>query len=140
MKYVATTLLICGLCIPSTYALDLSEAKVGESFNKVMAKNRSRKGIANSNYVEIKGNEDLEKQGKKPIGLTVDKKVGTVYNYVEIKNVKSSKNKFKKTDRKYGMDRFKKDEEEKPLYGVKVKKGFKGKVNNTVKIENSTLD
>ncbi len=119
-------------------AVLVSLVNAGDSFNKVMAKNRSSKGIGQSNYKVIDGNKELEKEQKKgSIGLNItDKRVGTAYNYVEIKNVKQKKSKY---DRKYGLAKFKKTPPKKKLYGVKASKNFKGNIHNTVKVKNSTL-
>ena len=139
------TALACSLQVS---ALEI-EVESGDAFNKVMSKNRANKKIAGSNHVVIKSNKDLEAQGQKDLGLTVDAgavRAGTIYNYVEIKNVKG-KNNFtknkKKTTNKYNS-KNKKDKERN--IGVKIKtskgfnRGFKGNVRNSVKIENSDLD
>ncbi len=142
---IATTLVFS---IQVLSALEI-EVESGDSFNKVMSKNRSNRHIKGSNHVVIKNNEDLEAHGKKDLGITVDSstvRAGTVYNYVEIKNV-NVKNSFtktkKRTTNKYNS-KNKKDETRN--IGVKIKtskgfnRGFKGKVHNSVKIENSQLD
>ncbi len=137
---VATTLSLT----TSSFAI---EAQSGDAFRKVMSINRFNKHIAGSNYVSIKNNDDLEKYGKKDLGLTVDatkKNVGVIYNVVEVENIKSKKykNKIKgKNTNKYN----KKNQKEEHNYGVKVKtkkgfnRGFKGKIINMVKIKNSEL-
>ena len=126
------------------------EVQSGDSFNKVMSKNRANRDIKGSNHVVIKDNKDLEAHGKKDLGLTVDSstvRAGTIYNYVEIKNVNVTKNRFtkgkKKSINKYNL---KNKNNEARNIGVKIKtsngfnRGFKGKVHNSVKIENSKLD
>jgi len=111
-----------------------------DSFNKVMAKNRASKGIGDSNYKVINGKKQFYKAQKNgnTIGLKVEnKKLGKVYNYVEVKNVKL---KDKKEKRNYGMAKIKSEQTKKRLYGVQVNKNFKGKVSNTVKVKNSNLN
>lgn len=122
----------------------------GDSFKKVMSKNRSNKNIEGSNHVVVKSNKDLKAHGEKELGITVDgtnTRAGTIYNYVEIKNVKAKKNKFTKVKNKSTNKYNKKNKNEKSRnIGVKIKtskgfnRGFKGKVQNSVKIENSELD
>lgn len=112
----------------------------GNSFNKVMAKNRASKGIKGSNYKVINGNKEYSdaKKNSKDIGIDAKgKKVGTIYNYVEIKNVKQKPKKYK---REYGLAKIQHKKNKKKLYGVKIDKNFKGKINNTVKVENSTIN
>jgi hypothetical protein len=130
------------------FALDIN-VEAGDAFNKVMAKNRASKKMEGSNYVQIKNSDQLQELGDKDLGVTIDadKKIGTVYNYVEVSNAKVKKKKFTKskdkTVNKYGN----KDADDKAKnIGVKIKtkkgfnRGFKGKVLNSVKIENSELD
>ena len=131
----------------ASFALEI-EVQAGDAFDKVMSKNRSSKNMAGANYVSIKNNDDLKKHGKKDLGITIDsskKNIGTVYNYVEIKNVKSKT--YKKNIKEKNINKYnKEDKKEERNYGinVKTKKGFnrgvKGKIINKVKIENSDLD
>ena len=125
-------IMICLLSVLSSFAND--------SYNKVMAKNRASKGIGDSNYKVINGSKQFYKAQKNgnTIGLKVEKKkLGKVYNYVEVKNVKL---KEKKEKRKYGLSKIKKEQTKNRLYGVKVNKNFKGKVYNTVEVKNSNLN
>lgn len=131
----------------ASLALEI-EVQAGDAFAKVMSKNRSSKNMAGSNYVSIKNNDDLEKHGKKDLGITIDaskKNIGTIYNYVEIKNVKSKT--YKKDIKDKKINKYNKEnKEEERNYGIniKTKKGFnrgvRGKIHNKVKIENSDLD
>lgn len=132
----------------AVFALDI-EAVSGDSFNKVMSKNRSSKKMEGANFVEVKNSDDLKKHGKKDLGLTIDgsKKVGTVYNYVEVKNAKVKKEKFNESKHRLTNKYNSKNKEiDSRNIGVKIKtgksfnRGFKGKVHNTVKIDNSELD
>ncbi|KIM05303.1 MAG: hypothetical protein KU29_09890 [Sulfurovum sp. FS06-10] len=148
---MATTLtwVTTALCALELGNIEDIDVESGKSFNKVMSKNRSSKNIAGSNFVEIKNSDDLEAQGKKDLGVTIDssKRVGTVYNYVDIKNAKVTKDNFtegkSRVTNKYNSQNA---EDEGRNIGVKVKveegfnRGFKGKVHNNVKIENSELD
>jgi hypothetical protein len=105
-----------------------------------MAKNRSSKGIGDSNYKVINGNRQFYKAQKygNTIGFKVNnKRTGKIYNYVVIKNVKLKKEKEK---RAYGLNKTKPTPKAKNLYGVKINKKFKGSVNNTVKIKNSRIN
>jgi len=120
----------------------------GDSFNKVMSKNRTAKKMKGANYVEIKNSNDLAKHGKEELGITVDgsKNIGTVYNYVEIKNAKSKKDKFHKGKDKKTNKYNSKNKDESRNIGVKVKvkegfnRGFRGRIHNSVKIDNSDID
>ena len=117
----------------------ISIVYAGGSFNKVMAKNRSSKKIGNSNYKVINGNKEYNEAKKNgaSIGLNLkDSRVGTAYNYVEIKNVDLG---TKKQKRKYGLDNIQKQEEKRNLIGVKAKQSFKGSIRNNVSIKNSNL-
>jgi hypothetical protein len=135
MKILVISLVFAKL----VFALDLDYNKDGASFDTVMSKNRSSKNIKGSNYVEIKSDKDLKEYKDKDIGIVVDKNNrGPVYNTVKIKNVKSKEDKYKKSEREYGMDRFSENKEER-LIGVKVKEGYRGKVSNRVSIENSEI-
>ena len=125
------------------------EVEAGDAFNKVMSKNRANRHIKGSNHVVIKNKEDLEAHGKKDLGLTVDEstvRAGTVYNYVEIKNVNVKKSFTKTKKRVTNKYNPKNKRDETRNIGVKIKtskgfnRGFKGKVHNSVKIENSQLD
>ncbi|MDF1875247.1 hypothetical protein JHD48_05840 [Sulfurimonas sp. SAG-AH-194-I05] len=125
-------IVLASLCISLMHA--------GNSFNKVMAKNRASKKIGQANYKVINGNKQYNKVQRynKNIGLDVtNKQVGRVYNYVEIKNVKLKK---KRTSKAYGLAKIKKKKVKKKLYGVKINKNFKGTVSNTVIIKNSRLN
>ncbi len=118
----------------------ISIINAGDSFKKVMAKNRASKGIGNSNYKVINGNKEFKRAQRNSREIGIDARgtrVGTVYNYVEIKNVKMKEKKYK---REYGLAKFSKKPKKKKLYGVKIDKNFKGNINNTVKVKNSTLN
>lgn len=116
----------------------ISISYAGDSFNKVMAKNRSSKKIGNSNYKVIDGNKEYKEAKKKgSIGLNLtNSRIGTAYNHVEIKNVKLKDN---KNSRKYGLNNIKKSKEKKNLIGVKAKQNFRGTIHNSVDIQNSSL-
>lgn len=85
----------------ATFSLEI-QVESGDAFNKVMSKNRSSKNMAGANYVEIKNNDELKRHGQKDLGLTVDanRTIGTIYNYVDLNNVKSTKSKFIKNNKK----------------------------------------
>lgn len=127
------------------------EVDSGDAFKKVMSKNRAAKNMEGSNYVEIKSSKELAEHRNKDLGITIDKdtKNGTIYNYVDIKNAKVKKDKPFSTNRK-GTNKYnvKNKSTEGRNIGVKIKtgegkgfdRGFKGRVVNQVKIENSELD
>lgn len=120
--------------------LSFSSLFAGDAFNKVMAKNRASKGMSGANYKQVNGKRDFNRSQRhgNTIGLNVEnKRIGKVYNYVEIKNVKLKKEKEK---RAYGLNKTKPTPKAKNLYGVKINKKFKGSVNNTVKIKNSRIN
>ena len=147
MKKVIWGLVTVALSTTLLLALDI-EAQSGNAFNKVMSKNRVNKNIEGSNHVVIKNSDDMEKYGKKDLGITVDgtKTKNTIYNYVEVKNVKIKENNFNENKRTTNKYNVKNEASEGRNIGVKVKtgegfnRGTKVKVNNTVKIENSELD
>lgn len=122
------------------FLLGLIPLFANDAFNKVMAKNRASKGIGDSNYKVINNKKEFYKAQKNgnTIGMKVkDKKIGKVYNYVEIKNVKLKDTKEK---RSYGLSKIKNTQPKKKLYGVQINKNFKGRINNTVKVKNSNLN
>ncbi|KIM05382.1 MAG: hypothetical protein KN64_02505 [Sulfurovum sp. AS07-7] len=132
----------------SAFGIEVGE-NAGESFDKVMSKNRASKGIEGSNYVSIKNKDDLKKQGDRNLGLTIDgkkNKRGPVYNYVEIKNVDMGNGLTKKDPRSINKYNKKNIEEEERNLGVDVKtgksygSGYQGNIHNNVKIKNSNLD
>jgi len=142
------TIIVTAMALTTaTFALEI-QVESGDAFNKVMSKNRSSKNMEGSNYVEIKNNAEFKSHGQRDLGITIDGNhtTGTVYNYVEVKNVKSTKNKFTNKDKKATNKYNDKNSDNKRNIGVKIKikegfnRGFKGKVRNTVKIENSDLD
>jgi len=120
------------------YLILISSLLAQNSFNKVMAKNRASKHIGNANYKVINGNDAYQKAKQKgPIGINVkNSRIGTVYNYVEIKNVNLGK---KKEKRLYGLSKIQKKKRKRNLYGVKLNKNFSGSVKNTVTIKHSNL-
>jgi len=143
MIVIATTLAMTTV----VFGLDI-EVESGGSFKKVMSKNRTAKKMEGANYVEIKNSDDLAEHGKEELGITIDgsKNIGTVYNYIEIKNAKSKKNKFHKGKDKETNKYNSNNKNESRNIGVKVKmkegfsRGFRGKIHNSVKIDNSDVD
>jgi len=144
------SLVILGLVVlsNSVFAIEVGE-NAGESFDKVMSKNRTSKGIDGSNYVSIKNKDDLKKHGDGDLGLTIDgkkNKRGPVYNYVEIKNVDMNNHGLSKKDPKTINKYSNKNQEEEKNIGVDVKtgksygSGYKGNIHNNVNIKNSNLD
>ena len=117
----------------------ISMLNASDSFNKVMAKNRSSKKIGNSNYQVINGNKEYKKATKNgaTIGLNISgTKVGSAYNYVDIKNVKTSK---LKKNRSYGLQKIQKNQKKTKLIGVKANSNFRGTIHNSVSVKNSNL-